>query len=326
MENLSYNDVKKQSQTVFGQFGESKWIPFAKKNAQHPNRRDPNELRNCGVGKILLAVAFGASVEEHIETIKKYRDRFDIICPDKAFKALMDHGVKPDYVMLCDCNIQWPTWGPNEDDTKGIKLIAAPYGNTTWTRRWKGPIYFYVNRDAIGSEKFFQEILGEKTRSIPASSNVSNAQIVFLTGMDEWTRTTFAGYEKIIMVGYDYSWRPDGNYYAWANPTPKRFYMNHRTLRDINGDRVFSSENLIFSAKWLSQYIKSFSMNAVNCSGRGLLDIQRGELEKEVKNIDVKAGSKIRLALETIKFATGARDSALTAFNVAREELCYGSR
>lgn len=326
MQKLSYQDVKKQSTAVFGQFGESKWIPFAKENSQHTNRRDPMELQNCGVGKVLLAVAFGASLESQIETIKKYRDRIDIICPDKAFKPLMDHGVRPDYVMLCDCNIMWPKWGPDEVDTKGIKLLATPYANTMWTRRWQGPIYFYVNRDAIGSEKIFLEILGSKTRSLPASSNVSNAQVVFMTGIDEWNRSVFAGYEKILLTGYDYSWKPEGNYYAWANPKPKRYYMHHQTLRDYNQDRVFSSENLIFSAKWLTTYVQSFGLNVVNCSGGGLLDIKKGDLEKELSRIDTRATKKIVNALETVKFASMAKDSALTAFNTAREELCYGKR
>ena len=326
MENLTYRDVKRQSTAVFNQFGESKWIPFAKENAIHPNRRDPMELQNCGVGKVLLAVAFGASLEEHIDTIKKYRDRVDIICPDKSFKALMDQGIKPDYVMLCDCNILWPKWGPDESITQDIKLIATPYANTMWTRRWQGPIYFYVNRDAIGSEKTFMEVMGPRTRTIPASSNVSNSQVVFLTGVDEWSQMVFAGYEKILLVGYDYSWRPDGNYYAWSDPKPKRFYMHHRTLRDINSDIVFSSENLIFSAKWLAQYVRSFRMNAINCSGRGLLDIKRGELEKELSIINTKARAKLKVALENVKFALAAKDSALAAFNMTREELCYGSR
>src|SRR3990167_4061002 len=119
MEKINYNDVKKQSNAVFGQFGHSRWIPFAKQNANHPNRRDPLSLANSGIGKVLLSVGYGASLEDHIETIKKYRDRIDIVCPDKAFKPLIERGIKPDFVMLCDCNIQWPKWGPGEEDTRG---------------------------------------------------------------------------------------------------------------------------------------------------------------------------------------------------------------
>lgn len=326
MEQLTYSDVKKQSQAVFGQFGHTKWIPFAKENAGHPNRRDPEELRGCGVGKILVSVGMGASLEENLDIIKKYRHKFDLICPDKAFKPLVERGVIPDYVMLCDCNIQWPKWGPEGIDTKNIKLIATPYAHVTWTRRWEGPIYFYCNRDAIQSENIFLEIMGGKTRMIPASSNVSNAQVVFFTGMDEWTKQTFAGYERIYLVGYDYSWRPNGNYYAWHDPKPKRYYMHHKTGRDINGDIVYFSENLLFSAKWLMHYVTAHPSGVINCSGRGLSEVKQGNLEAELKSIDESRVVSVRTNLETIKHCKAALDNAIAAFNISREELCYGSR
>lgn len=314
MQDLTYTDVKRQSLAVFGQFGQSKWIPFAKENAAHHKRRDAGDLRWCGVGKTLLSVAMGASLEKHVETIKKYRDRVDIVTCDKGFQKLMERGIRPDYVMLCDCNVVWQKWGPSEVDTSGVKLIATPYANVDWTRKWRGPIYFYVNRDAINSEEVFLEIMGHGTRTVPASSNVSNAQLIFFTGMDEWNRTPFAGYEQHVLVGYDYSWRPQGNYYAWTDPRPKRLYMNHRTLRDINGELVYSSENLIFSARWLSHYLRAFpQLKAVNCSD-GLLEIPPANLESTLAGIDVGKGRAIRAAQEVVA-------SAQTALAKAREHL-----
>src|SRR3990167_8453188 len=99
--------------------------------------------------------------------------------------------------MLCDCNILYKWIEPWIDKNDGVKLIATPYANPEWTKKWKGPIYFYVNRDAIESENVFLPIVGpEGVRTVPASSNVSNAQDVFMTGMDEWDQANFAGYEK----------------------------------------------------------------------------------------------------------------------------------
>lgn len=328
MKDLSYQDVKRQSMAVFGQFGKDKWIPFARENARHKNRRDCRELKDVGVGKTLLSVAMGASLEQQVETIKKYRDRVDIVTCDKGFQAMVAHGVKPDYVMLCDCNIVWQKWGPTEQDTEGVALIATPYANVTWTRKWRGPIYFYVNRDAIDSQEVFLEIMGQGTRTIPASSNVSNAQFVFFTGMDEWSREVFGGYEKILLVGYDYSWRPDGNYYAWADPKPKRYYMNHKTLMDINGDLVYSSENLIFSARWMSNYLRAFSqLRVVNCSGRGLLEqAMRVDLEAELSRIDTGRGRALKLARENVMASAVAAQAAQKSLASAREEYLYGSR
>lgn len=326
MEKLSYQDVKKQSIAVFNQFGEKTWKPFAKENSKLLNRRDANELRNCGNGKVLLSIAYGASLEDHAEIIKKYRDRVDIICSDKAFKPLVEHGITPDYVMLCDCNILWPKWGPEDIDTSNIKMIATPYANVAWTRRWKGPIYFYCNRDAIGSEKVFSEIMGQSTRVVPASSNVSNAQVVFMTGMDEFSRISFAGYDKILLTGYDYSWRPEGNYYAWSNPKPKRYYMRHKLVRDINQQLCYTSENLVFSARWLAHYLGAWNFNAINCSGRGLLECRQGDLEKELKCIRPEYGARIRYALGHVENAQKVLNSAAAMYNLAREEMYYGSR
>lgn len=326
MQDLSYADVKRQSLAVFGQFGKDKWIPFAKENVKHKNKRDARELDGAGVGRTLLSVGMGASLEEHIDTIKKYRDRVDIVTCDKGFQALMSHGVKPDYVMVCDCNVVWQKWGPKDEDTSGVTMIATPYANVTWTRKWLGPIYFYVNRDAIDSQDIFLEIMGPGIRTIPASSNVSNAQVVFFTGMDEWSRENFGGYEKILLVGYDYSWRPAGNYYAWSDPKPKRWYMNHKTMLDKNNDVVFTSDNLLFSARWLGHYLRAWNVNVINCSERGILESKSGRLDEEMRAVDPSKTRLIRTALDNFKSASAASVSARKSLDMMREEYLYGSR
>lgn len=326
MENLTYQEVKRQSQAVFGQFGRSKWIPFAKENAKHPNRRDAKELSGVGVGKTLLLVGMGASLEKQADTILKYRDRIDIVTCDKGFQALKENvGIKPDYVMVCDCNVVWQKWGPKEEDTEGVKMLATPYANLDWTRKWRGPIYFYVNRDAIDTQDIFTEIMGPGTRMIPASSNVSNAQLVFFLGLDEWNPSPFAGYEQYILAGYDYSWKPDGNYYAWANPVPKRNYMNHRIIRDNSGELCFSSDNLVFSARWLSHYLKAFPTPVINVSD-GILDARRGNLEQILSSIDPAKGEAVRRAVEMYSLSSMASNKARNNLLKAKEEYLNGKR
>lgn len=326
--NLDYQAVKQQSTAVFNQFGKSKWIPFAEENSKHKNRRDPEELRASGVGKILVSVGLGASLEDSIDDLKKYRDKIDIICCDKGFKVLLDNGIKPNYVMLADCNILWQKWAPREEETQGVSLISTPYGNVTWTRKWRGPVYFYVNRDAIGTEEIFLEIMGNKARLVPASTNVANAQVVFWTGLDEINpNMPFGLYEKILLVGYDYSWRPNGNYYAFRDVKPKRHYMNHNTMLDVNRDLVFTSENLLFSAKWMTDYCSAFNhlLNIVNCSDRGLLEIRRSTLEKELEPIRDEFGEHIRVAFQSAKGAEVAFQNALEIVNMQRRAF-YGTR
>mgnify|MGYP001581076875 CR=1 FL=1 len=326
MEELTFKDVFNQSTSVFKQFGESKWKPFARENANHPLRRDPRELQGCGVGKVLVSVGMGASTEEHVEVLKKYRDRIDVIVCDKGFKPLLEHGVKADYVMLCDCNIIFQKWAPKEEDTVGVKLISTSYANIDWTRKWRGPIYFYLNRDAICSEKIFAEIMGPATRTIPASSNVGNAQVVFMVGIDEHNPYYFAGYERILLIGYDYSWRVDGNYYAWANPAPKRYYMASRNMLDISSHLVLTSENLVFSARWLSQYVSRCNLPVVNCSGRGVLPGPSGNFEEQLQLINPSITSLIKSAQSVYARAKQAELEAFSNLKRTKEELFHGCR
>ena len=345
---LNYSDVKKQSEAVWNQFGESKWIPYTQINAKLPNRRDPFELQGCGIGKFAVLAAMGASIEGHIDAIKKYRNKFDLITCDKGFGMLLEHGIKADYVQLCDTNIQYKWLEPYVNETVGVKLLATTYANVEWTTRWRGPIYFYTNKDALQSEKKFLPIMGqpdiaklglpdnlnipsEKTRVIPAGSNVSNAMLIFMVGVDETNQLSFSGYENFFLTGYDYSWRPSGpefkcktgNYYAFANP-PKRVYMNHRTMLDINNDPVLTSENLLFSAKWMYSYISAYNLPVTNCSERGILDIpSKKPLEECLKRIqsNPELTKKIRSQFEICKNAAIVLNATKDNLNESRRLL-----
>lgn len=320
---VSHNEVLRQSQQVWDQFGESKWIPFAKENAKL-ERRNANELKGCGIGKFLVLAAMGESLEDQIDVLKKYQDRVDIITCDKGFVPLMKHGIKPKYVIVCDANVRYAHVEDHVMQTKDIILIATPYAHTAWTTMWKGPRYFYVNRDSIQSEKIFLPIMGEDSRIIPASSNVSNSMFVFMTGVDEREQVNWAGYEKYILIGYDYSWTANGHYYAWDNPYPKNAYMTHRFMLDMKGNLVRTSENLYFSMKWLFSYITAYNIPAVNCSNRGLLGIPlQNTLENELKKINPNPKIRDRVKEQYLLAQSSARNFELSKdmFMKSREDL-----
>lgn len=322
-QHLTYSDTKKQSLQVYGQFGEKVWIPNSKFNASLP-RKNANELKNIGLGKFLVIAATGESLEDHIDTLKKHRDNIDIMTCDKSFGLLLDQGIKADYCMICDANIPFKYIEKNIDKTDGVKLLATPYANTEWTKAWRGERYFFVNKDSIESEKIFLPIIGFDSRVIPASTNVSNAMAVFMVGFDEKIRINFSGYEKYFLIGYDYSWRPNGKYYAYMDPKPKRYYMNHMMLLDINRDYVFTSQNLLFSARWLYDYAIYHRPPMFNCSGRGILDIpKKGNLKEELNIVsDIKSKTEaIRDAYKIFQSSTLNYQQSQEYFEKARRRL-----
>lgn len=335
---LSHADVIRQSNQVFAQFGERVWIPNARKNAALP-RRNANELRNMGLGRFAVLAALGESLEGHIETIRKYRDRIDLIVCDKAFCALAERGIIADAVLVADANIPFRWLEPHVAKTEGVKLLATAYANPEWTTAWRGPRYFYVNVDAIGSQKVFLDIMGQDSRRVPAGSNVSNALLCFLSGAMDDIEENFANYERYFLTGFDYCWRPrgedvtvvQGNYYAFSDPHPKRNYMHHRTMRDINGDIVYTSDNLLFSAKWAWMYLKRYEkiMPTLNCSGRGILDLRNeglmGRLEEELTRIkqDPAARQRVIDTFHAARAAFEAYRATKNAFQNAKGGLTW---
>lgn len=322
---LKPEEIRSQSLTVWKSQGEKTWIPNAKENAKL-TRRDTAELEHSGIGKYCVLVGMGPSLEENVDTLKKYRDRIDIICCDKAFLPLMDRGIKPNFVMTADASIPYKYIETRRRDTEGVCLISTPYGNPVWTTMWKGPRYFYLNQDSIESERHFMPIFKDRYRMIPASSNISNAMLVFWTECNMQQNSNWGGYETYFLVGYDYAWEPDGNYYAWDNPKPKRYYMSHLTAIDYTGKIVFSSSNLDFSSKWMTDYINAFTLPVVNCSNRGLLAIPNlSNLEKELKKIpaDRKVSESVRNSFMVVKEAHAAFKRSEYNFNSLREALLW---
>ena len=278
---LSPDEVLAQSKAAYGQWAEQ-WREYAKVNGEK-YKKDGNtqqDLLFIGAGKTLVCVANGSSLEDHMGTLKESQsnDAVDIICCDKVLGNLLDNGVKPQYVILADANISYKDWmEPWKDQTKDIILISSICANIEWTQNWEGPVFYYVNKDNIQSEKEFSEISGCK-EFIPASSNVGNTVVVF--------SVQIFGYDEHLLIGYDYSWGDSDNYYAYQDSV-KRHWMKHAHGVDCRGEIVNTSQNLIFSSRWLSDYYQGMSqqmgIKAFNCSGRGILNFPAANLKRKLK-------------------------------------------
>ena len=159
--------------------------------------------------------------------------------------------------------------------TRAASVITA---NPDWSEAWHengGEVWYFVNKDNIKTEERYAPMSGCR-EVIPASSNVGNAQVVFATQI--------LGYDRYLLLGYDYSWGFDENYYSF-NDGEKRYWMKHLQFIDYTGRMVNTSQNLLFSARWLTDFHKNFlsqrGITIVNCCGQGLLDnVPRMRLEK----------------------------------------------
>lgn len=272
---LSKEEIIKQSEGALRQWG-AQWTEHAARNGKMyaETKHRLTDLYYYGIGKTLLCCATGASLEKNIDIIKKYRGRVDIIANDKSLGCLVSHGITPDYVIVADANVNYDKFcGPYIDSTDTIKLVINVCANPEWAEKWKGPVYFHLNKDTINTEKTFGEISGVK-EILPASSNVGNSMVV-LAG-------EYLGYDKVLLVGYDFAWTDEDKYYAFDD-SDKRYYMRHVEAIDSFGNFTMSSVNLLFSFRWLTDYItmkaQQAGMRTFNCSGQGLLNFNNRSLE-----------------------------------------------
>ncbi|MDI6756442.1 MAG: DUF115 domain-containing protein [Endomicrobiia bacterium] len=274
---LSKEEVHNQSMAAWNTWRQ-KWIKNCRINKRVPHEA-LSSLLNRGKEKILAQAAFGASLRSNIEHLKKYRDKFDLACCDKAFGFLMSHGITPDYCIIADASVS-SEWQSGYDTSKTI-LVSNIAANPEWTVNWKGPIAFYVNWDNIDSAKVLAPI-ADCREVIAASSNVSNAQVVFASQI--------LGYKYQLLLGYDYSWREDGDYYAGGD-SPKRNYMHHLDIIAPEGYIALTSSNLYFSCFWLMQYLMRFpQVKAINCSDGLLGYLPRMAFDKALDFCEKKGG------------------------------------
>lgn len=272
---LTKEDIQKQSERAYGQWA-PQWREHAVRNAKWP-MKSLGVFENSGIGKAVLCVANGYSLEEEIETIKAWAHNVDILCCDKSLGHLVRHGVRPTFCMVADANVDYERYlKPWEHQLQDTVLVANVCANPLWVENgnWRDR-YFFAVKDILKSELEFTRISG-CPNVIPAGTNVSNGLVVFLTQSDNEGRKNFFAYDKILLIGFDYCWSPTGGYYAFdKDGGGKAQYMRHAFLFDLNREPCYSSSNLIFSAKWLAQYVQAFRLPVVQCTRRSVYETHK---------------------------------------------------
>lgn len=281
---MTSDDIRRQSENAYNQWC-VQWREQAKIHSKY-EMHSMDELEFAGVGKAVVVVANGFSLEENIETLKKYQDNVDIMVCDKALGTLLDHGIKPTYCMACDANVSYEKYmEPWEDQLSDIIFFSNVCGAPSWTEggKWK-KMYFFANEDILGSEKEFIEISG-CPNVIPAATNVSNAMVVLLTRSENENPRNFFGYDKLLLLGYDYCWKADGKYYAFdQDGGGKTNYMRHVHCLTISRDYAYTSSNLLFSARWFERYIAQFRLPVVQCTESTITSLSlNGKLEEQIQ-------------------------------------------
>lgn len=274
------DEILKQSQRAYDRWKDI-WHENARRNAACYEELPRLEGRERG--KSLLLFAFGPSFKENIRDIKEngMHHEADIMCVDKALPSLLENGIVPKYVMVCDAQVNFEKYGKIDPELcKSIDLLCTITCNAKWAEYWKnngGKSYYTVNKDNIRTHKIYGKYLDPtKAYFIPAASNVANSAYVIAT--------MILGYKEIFLAAFDYSFKIKGNYYGDDSKPKDTNYNfdkhsenNHYTMLDVNGELVQASSNMYFSARWLTDFINQVMKQGinytVNITGHGILHI-----------------------------------------------------
>lgn len=258
---ITEEETMEQSLNAFRQWADL-WKKHAEVNKNYI-KGSLKELHGVGVDRTIVLVGFGNSLYKNIKAVKALAidPTVDIFCCDKALKYLVENGVTPQYCMVEDAQVSWEKYG-KDVDTSNITLIANICINPVWVENWKGSVFFHINKDNLGSEKIFQKITGLNDLTY-AASNVANTMMVIASQFH-------FNYSHILLVGYDYSWDIQDNYYC-GEDNEKKYHLNHIRCLDLNNDIVSTSNNLYFAARWLQSFVEKFKMPVINLSGQGIL-------------------------------------------------------
>lgn len=276
-------EIKQQSLAAYNQWCEQ-WREHAVIHSKF-EMKSLKDFRFVGRGRPCVLVCNGYSFEEHITELKQaYDNGVDIFCCDKSLGHLIKHDIRPTYCMVCDANVDYELYMKEfENDLQDTILFNNVCGNPEWSEKgnWKDK-YFFVNKDILKSELEFTKLSG-CDNIIPAGTNVSNAMIVLMNLSDEKGRCNFFGYDKYLLLGFDYSWKLDGKYYAFNKTGDgKGNYMRHCFGWDKQGNYTYTSNNLLFSARWLKDYVTAFKLPVIQCSQEAVTGLKFGKFKDHV--------------------------------------------
>ncbi len=281
---MSEEEIKHQSISCYGQ-----WCVQWREHATYHGKRFTmypfEELRNTGIGRAALCVANGYSFEENVDIIKKNQHNVDIIACDKTIKHCIENDIKVKYCVVCDANVSYEKYlEPVKDKLQDTILIINVCAQTNWATfgNWK-KVYFFVNQDVLKSEKEFSALSGCEN-IVVAATNVSSQMVVILTQSDNKQIRNVFGYDKYLLIGFDYSWGE--KYYSFDHDGGGKInYMRNIYLKNYAGDLVCTSTNLMFSARWFNHYLTAFKLPIFQCSSRSIVHGIGGirDLEKEMQ-------------------------------------------
>jgi hypothetical protein len=220
-------------------------IENAKKNKAIPSI-NLNKYKFKFSGKTVISIASGASLSKNIEELQQIQHKYKIVAADRSLNYLLNHGIKPKFVIALDAEMKTKADIDNVD-LHGSILLAHIGCNHDFVRKFYqlgGRVCFFVTPCRINShiELIKEAELSDLPIITKCGGCVGHATISFAL--------EFFNCKQLILLGHDYSYIDDA-YYSGINSIRKEeeIILNEELNLKTNA-------NLFRYSQQISEYIK----------------------------------------------------------------------
>ena len=224
-------------------------------------------------GLPFVLVAAGPSLDKNIGVLKEYASRCIIVCADVVLFKLLEHGIKPDFLVSIDPDEL--IWHYTQDlDTTEITFIAPTTVYPKAIEAWKGNVAFFNQEDIPKSSK--QQLLKNLTGPTSQYTSILNR---FFVGATAFQISCLLGASSCIFVGYDFA-HTDNKPYC-EGVLERKLGPALEILRpdECKVDRIYKIKDeeipttklLLFYKKTLLDLIRKARKPIINCTEGGIM-------------------------------------------------------
>lgn len=236
---------------------------------QKQNLPECSTLREVFEGKKVAIVAGGPSVDDEIESLKKYREDVVILSVGTVTKKLLGAGIRPDAFIITDPQNTMYRQVEGIMEEK-IPLLLLSTASKTILDYYQGPIYLVYQHGYEPAERVAKE---------QGYSLFQTGGSVTTTALDV---SIEFGAEEIILIGADMAYTNNRSHSNGMGHEENDF-SDFREVVSVGGGTVYTTRNLDIYRKWIERRISDLKTPVVYNTSRGARIA--GTIEDKLENI-----------------------------------------
>lgn len=247
----------------------------------------------CSGNKEKAVVIVGASpcLKRDVEKLKQCNENFVIVSVNSALKYLLDHRIKPDYVICLDSDYK-DIYQHLDCDSKDLTLIASNTINPKVLDNWKGKVWFTPYMGV--NKKYRRRLRYRLGSSIQCGGNSSTYAFVIASLV--WNARI------VIFVANEFCF-PKKNYYCSDKIAKQEKMPVVYPAQTVNGKWRYTMTSLYTYAVWMEKTCEQFKPVFGACYidtsfgllGKNTTSIQIIELTEAIKKVDGAFETKDKL-------------------------------